>query len=79
MIRRKESGEYLRYGSNKHFIRQCHLGPARRPNTTLAPIKKQKVCTAAATTKKKNTPVPATVKEAESKEDFNSVYRSENE
>jgi hypothetical protein len=51
----------------------------RRPNTTLAPEKKQKIYTAAAKTRKKSTPVFVIVKEVESEADSNLVYRSENE
>ena len=79
MTRRKEADECLRCGSSEHYIGQCHLGPARRPDTTPAPVKKQKVRTAAAKTKKKSTLAPATVEEAESEEDSDSVYGSENE
>jgi hypothetical protein len=55
------------------------MGPARRPNTTLAPEKKQKIYTVAAKTRKKSTPISIMVKEVESKADSNLVYRSENE
>lgn len=79
MARRREANECLRYSSSEHYIRQCHLGPARRPNTTSAPVKKQKVRAAATKTKKKSTPAPTTVEEVESREDSNSVYESENE
>ena len=76
---RRESNECLRYGSRKHYIRQCHLAPARRPDTTPAPEKKQKVRTTAAKTKKKSTSIPVTIEEVESEEDSDSVYGPEND
>jgi hypothetical protein len=54
------------------------LALARRPNTTLAPKKKQKVHITAAKTKKKGTSIPIIIKEVESKEDLDLVYRPEN-
>jgi hypothetical protein len=54
------------------------LAPARRPNTTLAPKKKQKVHTTAAKTKKKGTSIPIIIKEVKSEEDSDSVYGPEN-
>ena len=55
------------------------MAPARRPDTTLAPEKKQKVRTTAAKTKKKGTSTPVTIEEVESEEDSDSVYRPEND
>jgi hypothetical protein len=76
---RREANQCLRCGSNEHYIGQCHLAPARRPDTTLAPEKKQKVRTAAAKTKKKGTSTPVTIEEVESEEDSDSVYGPEND
>jgi hypothetical protein len=50
----------------------------RRPNTTLAPKKKQKVHTIAIKTKKKSTSTPIIIKEVESKEDLDLVNRPKN-
>jgi hypothetical protein len=47
----------------------------RRPNTTLAPKKKQKVYTIAVKTKKKSTPILVIIEEIESKEDSDLVNR----
>jgi hypothetical protein len=55
------------------------LAPARRPDTTLAPEKKQKVHTAAAKTKKKGTSTPVIIQEVESEEDSDLVYGPEND
>jgi hypothetical protein len=54
------------------------LAPAKRPNTTLALKKKQKVHTTAAKTKKKGTSIPITIEEVESEEDLDLVYGPEN-
>jgi hypothetical protein len=54
------------------------LAPARRPNTTLVPKKKQKIYTTATKTKKKSTSTPIIIKEVESEEDLDLVYRPEN-
>ena len=51
----------------------------RRPNTTLAPKKKQKVYTIAIKTKKKNTFIPIIIKEVKSEEDLDLVNRLEND
>ena len=79
IIGRRESNEYLRCGSNEHYIRQCHLAPARRPDTTPAPEKKQKVRTIAIKTKKKSTSILIMIEEVESEEDSDSVYGPEND
>ena len=50
----------------------------RRPNTTLALKKKQKVYIIATKTKKKSTFTPIIIKEVESKEDLDLVNRLEN-
>jgi hypothetical protein len=51
----------------------------RRPDTTLAPEKKQKVCTAAAKTKKKSTFTLVMIEEVESEEDSDLVDGLEND
>jgi hypothetical protein len=51
----------------------------RRPNTTLAPKKKQKVYIIATKTKKKSTSISVIVEEVESKENSDLVYRPEND
>jgi hypothetical protein len=50
----------------------------KRPNTTLAPKKKQKVYITATKIKKKSTFTPVIIKEVESKEDLDLVNRPEN-
>ena len=75
---RRESNECLRCGSSEYYIRQYHLAPARRPDTTPAPEKKQKVYTITIKTKKKSTFTPIIIKEVESKEDLNLVNGLEN-
>jgi hypothetical protein len=50
----------------------------RRPNTTLAPKKKQKIHTIATKTKKKSTFISIIIKEVKSKEDLDLVNRPEN-
>ena len=52
---------------------------AKRPDTTLAPEKKQKVRTTAVKTKKKGTSILITIEEVKSKEDSDSVYGPEND
>jgi hypothetical protein len=78
MTRRKEAGECLRCGSPEHFIGQCHLRPARRPETTPEPVRKPKVRSAAAKAKK-SAPALSTVEELESEEESGLDYGSENE
>ena len=51
----------------------------RRPNTTLASKKKQKVYIIVTKTKKKSTSIPITIKEVKSKEDLDLVNRLEND
>jgi hypothetical protein len=50
----------------------------RRPNTTPALKKKQKLYTIAIKTKKKGTSTPIIIEEVKSEEDLNLVYRPEN-
>jgi hypothetical protein len=51
----------------------------RRPNTTLAPKKKQKICIIATKTKKKSTSISIIIKEVESKEDLDLINRPKND
>ena len=50
----------------------------RRPNTTLAPKKKQKIYIITIKTKKKSTSISIIIKEVESKEDSDLINRLEN-
>ena len=81
--RRKEANECLRCGSKDHFIRQCSLGPARRPEATMttAAAKKPKVRIATTKTKSKRSAQKAAVVSEESTDDeeSGSDYGSENE
>jgi hypothetical protein len=79
MARRKEANLCLRCGSSDHYIRQYHLGPAKKPNTTTARIKKPKSSTAAAKSKKRPITTPATTNKAESSDETSLVDESENE
>jgi len=79
MARRKEANLCLRCGSGDHYIGQCHLGPAKKPDTTTARIKKPKSSAAAAKSKKRPIATPATTDEAESSDETSSVDESENE
>jgi hypothetical protein len=79
MTRRKESDLCLRCGSGDHYIGQCHLGPARKPDATPALAKKPKLRTAPAKSKKRSNTTPATPGETESSEETSSVDESENE
>jgi hypothetical protein len=55
------------------------LALIRRPNTTLAPKKKQKVYIITIKTKKKGTSIPIIIEEVKSEEDLDLVYRPEND
>jgi hypothetical protein len=81
--RRKEANECLRCGSKDHVIRQCSLGPARRPEATMttAAAKKPKVRIATTKTKSKRSAQKAAVVSEESTDDeeSGSDYGSENE
>jgi hypothetical protein len=79
MARRKKANLCLRCGSSDHYIRQCHLGPIKKPNTTTACIKKPKSSAAAAKSKKRPIATPATTDEAESSDETSLVDESENE
>jgi hypothetical protein len=79
MARRKEANLCLHYSSSDHYIRQCHLGPAKKPNTTTARTKKPKSSIAAAKSKKRPIATPAITDEAESSDKTSLVDESENE
>jgi hypothetical protein len=79
MTRRKEADLCLRCGSGDHYIGQCHLGPAKKPDATPARTKKPKSSTAAAKSKKRPIATPATTDEAESSDETSSIDKSENE
>jgi hypothetical protein len=69
----------LRYGSGDYYIKQCYLGPARKPNATPALIKKPKLRTALAKSKKRSNITPTILGETESSEETSLVDESENE
>jgi hypothetical protein len=81
--RRREANECLRCGSKDHFIRQCSLGPARRPEATMttAAVKKPKVRIATTNTKSRKRAQKTAVVSEEStdNEESGSNYGSENE
>jgi hypothetical protein len=79
MAYRKEANLCLRYGSGDHYIRQCHLGLTKKPNTTIARTKKPKSSIIAAKSKKRPIATPATTDEAESSDETSLVDESENE
>jgi hypothetical protein len=79
MARRKEANLCLRCGSGDHYIGQCHLGPAKKPDATPARTKKSKSSAAAAKSKKRPITTPATTDEARSSDETSSVDESENE
>jgi hypothetical protein len=78
MARRKEANLCLRCSSSDHYIRQCHLGPVKKPNTTTAYIKKPKSSIIAAKSKKRPITTPATTDEAKSSDETSLVDESEN-
>jgi hypothetical protein len=79
MARRKEANLCLRCGSGDHYIGQCHLGPARKPDAMPAPAKKPKLRMAAAKSKKRPIATSATMDETDSGEETSSVDESGNE
>jgi hypothetical protein len=78
MACRKEANLCLYCGSGDYYIRQCHLGPTKKPNTTTACIKKPKSSMAAAKSKKRPITTPATTDEAESSDETSLIDESEN-
>jgi hypothetical protein len=79
MARRKKANLCLRCGSSDHYIRQCHLGPIKKPNTTTARTKKPKSSAAAAKSKKRPIATPAIINKAESSDETSLVDELENE
>jgi hypothetical protein len=79
MAYRKEANLCLRCGSSDHYIRQCHLGPTKKPNTTTACIKKPKSSIVAAKSKKQPIATPTTINEAESSDETSLIDKLENE
>jgi hypothetical protein len=79
MAHRKKANLCLYYSSGDHYIRQCHLGPIKKPNTTIARTKKPKSSIAAAKSKKRPIITPATTDKAESSDETSLVDESENE
>jgi hypothetical protein len=79
MAYRKEANLCLRCGSGDHYIGQCHLGPAKKPDAILACTKKPTSSTAAAKSKKRPIITPATTDKAEYSDKTSLVDKSENE
>jgi hypothetical protein len=79
MAHRKEANLCLYCGSSDYYIRQCHLGPTKKPNTTTAYIKKPKSSIVAAKSKKRPITTPATTNEAESSDETSLIDESKNE
>ena len=69
----------LRCGSGDHYIGQCHLGPARKPDATPALAKKPKLRTAPAKSKKRSNTTLAILDETENSKETSLVDESENE
>ena len=79
MTRRKEADLCLYYGSGDYYIRQCHLGPARKPDAAPALVKKLKLRIVPAKSKKRPIITPAILDKTESGEETSLVNESENE
>jgi hypothetical protein len=79
MAHRKEANLCLRYGSSDYYIRQCYLGPARKPNAMPAPVKKPKLHIAATKSKKRPIVTSAITDKTNSSEETSSVDESGNE
>jgi hypothetical protein len=78
MARRKEANLCLRYGSGDYYIRQCHLGPVRKPDAMPAPAKKPKLCIVATKSKKRPITTSAIIDETNSGEETSLVDESGN-
>jgi hypothetical protein len=78
MAHKKKANLCLYCGSSDYYIRQCHLGPTKKPDTTTAYIKKPKSSIAAAKSKKRPITTPATIDEAESSDETSLIDESEN-
>jgi hypothetical protein len=79
MAHRKKANLCLRCGSSDHYIRQCHLGPTKKPNITTAYTKKPKSSIVAAKSKKRPIATPTIIDEAESSNKTSLINKSENE
>jgi hypothetical protein len=69
----------LYYGSGDYYIRQCHLGPARKPNVIPAPVKKPKLYIVATKSKKWPIITSAIIDETNSGKETSLVDESGNE
>jgi hypothetical protein len=79
IARRKEANLCLRCGSGDHYIGQCQLGPAKKPDAMPARTKKPTSSAAAAKSKKRPIATPATTDEAEYSDETSSIDELENE
>ncbi len=79
IARRKEANLCLYCGSGDHYIGQCHLGPAKKPDAVPARTKKPTSSAAATKSKKRPIATPATTDEAEYSDETSSIDESENE
>jgi hypothetical protein len=79
MARRKEANLCLHYGSSDYYIRQCYLGPARKPNAIPAPAKKPKLRIVATKLKKRLIATSAITDETDSGEETSLVDKLGNE
>jgi hypothetical protein len=79
MARRKEANLYLYYGSSNYYIRQCYLGPARKPNIIPTPAKKLKLRIVATKSKKRPIVTSAIIDETNSGKEISLVDESGNE
>jgi hypothetical protein len=79
MAYRKEANLYLCYGSGDYYIRQCYLGPVRKPNVMPAPVKKPKLYIVATKSKKRPIITSAIIDETNSGEEMSLVDELGNE
>jgi hypothetical protein len=79
MAHRKEANLCLYYSSGDHYIRQCHLGPVRKPDTIPAPAKKLKLHIVATKSKKRPIATSAIIDKTNSGEEISLVDESGNE
>ena len=66
MACKKEANLCLRYSSKDYYIKKCYLGLTKKPNTTLACIKKPKSSIVTAKSKKQLITIFATINKARS-------------
>jgi hypothetical protein len=78
MAHRKEANLCLHYSSGDHYIRQCYLGPVRKPNIIPTPAKKPKLYIAATKSKKWPIVTSAIIDETNSGEETSLVDESGN-